>query len=144
MPTVQHRVDLTDGIHCSTLLSETIGKSVTCRLGYRFKSHEIKSLHSAVFHGRYSQRSEFAVLFLDVYSAEGLRSVASAFEFTDCFEFSLGRVPKLFVHSRRVLPFVGVTLLRPMPWRKRVSKHPLQGFHLVMSAFFLSLYNTRL
>ncbi len=107
MPTVQHRVDLTDGIHCSTLLSETIGKSVTCRLGYRFKSHEIKSLHSAVFHGRYSQRSEFAVLFLDVYSAEGLRSVASAFEFTDCFEFSLGRVPKLFVHSRRVLPFVG-------------------------------------
>ena len=27
---------------------------------------------------------------------------------------------------------------------KRVGQHPLQGFHLVMSAFLLSLYNTRL
>src|SRR5699024_6852499 len=98
-----------------------------------------------VFHGRYSQRSEFTVRFLDVNPTEWLRIVATAFQFTDCFVLALGRVPKLFIYSRRFLPFVGSNpLYSQCLGVKRVSEHPLQGFHLVMSAFFLSLYNTRL
>ena len=71
--------------------------------------------------------------------------VATTSKFTDCFVLALGRVPKLFIYSRRILPFVGSNpLYCQCLGVKRVSKHPLQGFHLVMSAFFLSLYNTRL
>ena len=58
---------------------------------------------------------------------------------------ALGRIPKLFIYSRRFLPFVGSNpLYRQCLGVKRVGQHPLQGFHLGMSAFLLSLYNTRL
>lgn len=59
---------------------------------------------------------------------EWLRIVATAFQFTDCFVLALGRVPKLFIYSRRFLPFVGSNPL--YSWKTQAWMTPGAKFDL--------------
>ena len=128
-----------DSVRRTPVSSESVGVGIRFRSRNRFQCHQIQCLHGSVLHGRYSERSHFSVAFGYVDPFQG-EIVASPFQRTHCLYLHGIGIPLDVVNPCRAFTFIGCHFPYCQDFGFMGSDEKmLQGFHLVVSSFFLSL-----